>query len=30
VLRIHDVQPIRDSLVAWQAVSGQPGSGDTP
>jgi len=30
VLRIHDVQPIRDSLVAWQAVSRQPGSGDTP
>jgi len=22
VLRIHDVQPIRDSLVAWQAVNG--------
>ncbi len=30
VLRIHDVQPIRDSLVAWQAVSGQAVSGDTP
>ncbi len=22
VLRIHDVQPVRDALVAWQAVSG--------
>ncbi len=22
VLRIHDVQPVRDSLVAWQAVNG--------